>query len=276
LNENDLSSEIKEAYGRDGLGVLLVSGVPKVKEYRDKLLKLSHEFSHFEEKIKNKYEDKMSYYSFGWSFGKEKFDGKYDTSKGSYYNNPQYDVPTEDKELISKYPALCSQNIWPKEDLPELEQSFKNMGKLIIGIGLLVSKQCDKYIKKINKKYEDNKMYLTIKESKNCKARLLYYFPKKEEEKDESKSEDDWCGWNLDHGTLTGLTCSMMVNEKGEECITNDKRPGLYIKNRKGETIKASWPTDTLHFKWENHVKFIQGVKLKIKYWRIISNSPLC
>jgi len=102
-------------------------------------------------------------------------------------------------------------------------------------------------------------MYLTIKESKNCKARLLYYFPKKEEEKDESKSEDDWCGWNLDHGTLTGLTCSMMVNEKGEECITNDKRPGLYIKNRKGETIKASWPTDTLHFKWENHVKFIQG-----------------
>jgi len=52
--------------------------------------------------------------------------------RGSYYNNPQYDKPTEDKELIEKYPFYCAGNIWPKEELPELENAFKNLGQLVV------------------------------------------------------------------------------------------------------------------------------------------------
>jgi len=245
-NGKDFYNEIEEAYGKNGLGILLVSGVPKVSEYRKKLLPLAYQFSQFDEKIKSKYEHKESSYSFGWSHGKEKFKGKYDISKGSYYNNPQYDKITDDKELIKKYPFCCNPNIWPKDDLPELENAFKNMGQLIVDVGLLVAKQCDSYIKKKNDKYEE-KIYDIIKESPICKARLLFYYPKKENE-ESTENSDDWCGWHLDHGSLTGLTCGMYLNEKGEEIKTNDKRPGLYIKNRKGEMIKAVYNEDYLAF----------------------------
>lgn len=91
---------------------MVVKNIPKYKEYREKCLPLAREFATLDEKIKNKYEDKDSSYSFGWSFGKEKFSGKFgnffklniDVSKGSFYANPQYDEPTNDKELIKKYP----------------------------------------------------------------------------------------------------------------------------------------------------------------------------
>jgi hypothetical protein len=38
------------------LGVLLVKGVPNVKEYRKALLPLSYQFANFDEKVKSKYE----------------------------------------------------------------------------------------------------------------------------------------------------------------------------------------------------------------------------
>ncbi len=68
------------------------------------------------EEIKKKTEHPESLYSFGWSHGKEKMkEGKPDIAKGSYYANPQYNVPFEDKEIVEKYPAFAHPNIWPGE-----------------------------------------------------------------------------------------------------------------------------------------------------------------
>jgi isopenicillin N synthase-like dioxygenase len=105
------SKQIISQNKRDGLGILIVKNIPKYKEYRQNLLTLAKKFGELDEKTKSKYEDANSHYSFGWSFGKEKFAGKFDTSKGSYYNNPQYDKPTDDKELIKKYPFYCAGNV---------------------------------------------------------------------------------------------------------------------------------------------------------------------
>lgn len=37
-------------------------------------------------------------------------------------------------------------NVWPREEFPELEASFKALGSLIIKVGLLLAQHCDKYV----------------------------------------------------------------------------------------------------------------------------------
>ncbi|KAM1173615.1 hypothetical protein FF1_026294 [Malus domestica] len=98
------------------------------------------------EEVKKELEDPHSRYNFGWSHGKEKLEfGKPDTLKGSFYANPILDSPTTDESLIQRYPSYCGSNIWPNSELPELEVTFKALGKLILGVGLMVAYHCDRY-----------------------------------------------------------------------------------------------------------------------------------
>ncbi|CAI7896829.1 unnamed protein product, partial [Closterium sp. NIES-53] len=61
-------------------------------------------------------------YSFGWSEGKESVEaGRRDSLKASFYANPLTDTPTTDLELIRRFPTYCRPNVWPSQDLPELE-----------------------------------------------------------------------------------------------------------------------------------------------------------
>ncbi|KAL9648647.1 hypothetical protein ABK040_016277 [Willaertia magna] len=261
VNEVDLTDKIEEAYGPNGLGLLLVNGVPNVKEYRETLLPLAEKFASFPEETREKYTHAKSNYSFGWSFGKEKFNGKTDVLKGSYYANPHIDVPTEDAEVQEKYPFYCSPNIWPKDDLPELEPAFKKMANLIVDVGLLIAKQCDKYVKKKCESYEEGKLYNTIEKSLNTKSRLLYYFPKSEEEKnvnEDVETDDGWCGLHLDHGALTGLTSAMYFRE-GKIVQNDDPKAGLYIKGRKGQYIKAGYTSDQLAYQIGESAQILSG-----------------
>lgn len=43
-------------------------------------------------------------------------------------------------------PAGCRSNIWPAAHLPELEGAFKALGQLIMRVGLLLARHCDKYV----------------------------------------------------------------------------------------------------------------------------------
>jgi hypothetical protein len=43
--------------------------------------------------------------------------------------------------------------------------------------------------------------------SSTHKARLLHYFPVQQQQQQQQQPQDeDWCGWHLDHGSLTGTT----------------------------------------------------------------------
>ena len=130
----DLSPLIEAAFGKDGLGLLSVSGVPGVQERRQALLPLAWRFAALPDEVKRRYEHEASHYSFGWSHGKEKLQGRPDTHKGSYYANPVHDAPTTDAALVERYPAFYHPNIWPREELPELEHAFKAMGGLIVEV----------------------------------------------------------------------------------------------------------------------------------------------
>lgn len=251
----DLKEEISTAFGVDGVGVLTVKNVPNYKACREKLLPLSREFALLKDEVKEKYVHKESFYSFGWSHGKEKLQGKPDLSKGSFYANPQYNVPVDDEDLIAKYPAFIHPNIWPSEDLPELENAFKELGQLIVSVGKLVAKQCDKFILSNCPTYNPHHLEEIVDTSKCCKARLLHYFPSTGELPSPEKEKDEkhdlfssWCGWHNDHGSLTGLTAAMFMDADGNIVENTDKDAGLYVLNRKSETIKVAIPVGNIAF----------------------------
>jgi isopenicillin N synthase-like dioxygenase len=255
----DLGASIKVAYGFDGLGILVVSGVPGIEEKRAKTLPLAQKFANLSDEIKEKMVHKESFYSFGWSHGKEMMKkGVPDFSKGSYYFNPEYDVPFESKELQEKYPPFCHPNIWPREDLPELEHACKDLGQLVVKVGKMVALQCDKYVHSVYPDYPPTKLRDIIATSRVTKARLLHYFPLKsnttsngdavEQGMSIEEAAQTWCGFHNDHGSLTGLVPAMYLNPKGEEVPCPDPKAGLYIKSRKGDLVRVSVPKNCLAF----------------------------
>jgi isopenicillin N synthase-like dioxygenase len=195
----DLTEQIETAFGIDGIGLLTVKNVPGFLEARQRLLPLARQFALLPEEVKQKYVHQESFYSFGWSHGKERLqNGKFDELKGSYYNNPQYDRPVDDEELIAKYAPFIHPNIWPTDDLPELEIAFKELGQIIVNVGILLAQQCDAYVRKVLPTYEPNRLERIITNSRCCKARLLHYFPQTIEQISSNDDQDfsNWCGWH--------------------------------------------------------------------------------
>jgi isopenicillin N synthase-like dioxygenase len=186
LAEKDLSLQISEAFGEHGLGILAVTGVPDCSKKRSRLLQLAPIFANYSDDIKAKYEHPESYWSFGWSHGKEKLQGRPDFAKGSYYNNPCENAPfgsDPTTKTIQEYMSFAHPNIWPTEELPDLEHAFMDLGKTMCSVGQLVAKQCDTYVSSVSEKYEKGKLARVLGESKVTKARLLHYFPKEEEQR---------------------------------------------------------------------------------------------
>ena len=142
-----LSDAIERAFGPDGLGILTVRGVPALPARRARLLPLAARFARLPDAVKARYEDASSRYSFGWSCGREALrQGQPDTHKGSFYANPLRDEVTNDAALLARFPGYCRPNVWPRRELPELEGAFKELGALIIEVGLLLAQRCDAYV----------------------------------------------------------------------------------------------------------------------------------
>ena len=277
---SNLSNEIEMAFGEQGLGILLVYNVPNIISLRTKLLSSSFHFANLPESVKSKYLESNSLNSFGWSSGTENFKNKIDIKKGSYYANPQYDALFDYPSALSGYGDLPSNNIWPKHELPDFEHSFKELGKVIVDVGILVAKQCDIYVSQRESSYSQNILETYIKESYNNKGRLLHYFPLDHNEISNSNSNtdsNDWCGLHNDHSCLTGLTSPMYMNPQGEEIEIIDQKAGLqgeeieiidqkaglYIHNRQGEIIHAKWSNDKLAFQIGETAQILSGGYLK-------------
>ena len=271
IQERDISASIREAFGYDGLGLITVSDVPGFAKARMDLLPLAFKFANLPQEVKEKYEHPKSAYSFGWSHGKESYNGQPDFAKGSYYNNPAYDNPLDSEELRKEFNNIAYPNIWPGEDLPELETAFKDCGKLVMSVGELLSRECDKFIATAAPSYEKGKFERILKTSKCAKARLLNYFPTDRAINVDENNPNEWgtwCGWHNDHGSLTGLVPAIYYNEKGEEVSNPDPKSGLYIKTRVGETVKASWPT--------THLAFQIGESQQVLSGGVLQATPHC
>lgn len=130
---------------------------------------------------------------------------------------------------------------------------------MIVTVGILVARHCDTYVHSLCPTYTRNKLERIITESKCCKGRLLHYFsnqsirttaasitnsheealepsdiPASKPSPDHgvvgSAGDDDfssWCGWHNDHGSLTGLTAAIYLNEIGEVVEGTDSSSGI-------------------------------------------------
>jgi isopenicillin N synthase-like dioxygenase len=265
VSHADLSAQIEAAFGYDGMGILAVSGVPELDAKRMTLLPLAFQFANLPERVKDQYSLKEAYYSFGWSHGKENLQGQPDFSKGSYYNNPQEnDLTQGDAARIARYPSFFHPNIWPAE-VPQLERAFMDLGQLIVSTGVLVARQCDAFIERKTPAYERGKLHRIISTGRCAKARLLHYFAVSEadiaRQREAASLEESftWCGWHNDHGALTGLVQAIFMDADGNVVPNPDPHAGLYVKNRRGEILKANIPPGHLIYQIGETAQILSG-----------------
>lgn len=266
--ESDLSEHIEQACT---LGFMVVSDVPQLLGMRERLLSLAQCFAALPEEVRKQYEDSGSLYSCGWSHGREVFNGQPDMNKGSYYGNPLRDEPVGFEGQQARYLSLCGSNKWPREHLPDLEFAFKELGRLIIEVSLLVAAHLDIYLEKHRvadvstagaHKGDNNGatrgiLRRTITESPNPKGRLLHYFPNSGDD-DSTGDSGGWCGWHRDHGSLTGLTAGMYFKD-GREVMPPDSQAGLYVKARDGSEVKAAVAGNELLFQFGEALQVQSG-----------------
>ena len=210
--------------------------------------------------------------------------GKPDFAKGSFYANPLHDKPVDDEELIKKCecagvlppsplvctlctapspaadPAFLEPNIWPTEHLPTLEGAFKDLGNLIVSVGRKLAVHCDAFVAGRTPSYPSDRLAKVLTDSRMCKARLLYYFPRTPEEAAAAAEKEaslppmdaisSWCGWHNDHGSLTGLCQAMYLDEGagGAEVPNPDPAAGLYIRSRQHQLVKLKVPPGSMAF----------------------------
>ena len=88
----------------------------------------------------------------------------------------QYESPLRDQ----------IQNKWPTDSIPDLEQAFKNLSRLMFAVGGRLSYHIDNYVHSIVPAYEIGKLSKIFNlENQRIIGRLLHYFPV-----DEAPEED--------------------------------------------------------------------------------------
>ncbi|EFJ42026.1 hypothetical protein VOLCADRAFT_43246, partial [Volvox carteri f. nagariensis] len=245
---------VNQALGPAGLGAVIIRNVPTYSRLRRKLLPLAERFASLPEEVKEKYVDADSRYNFGWSHGKESLaSGVLDTLKGSFYANPLNLSEDEVSQLRRTYPGYFHRNLWPREELPELEAAFKDLGRLICAVGCLLAEHCDRYcvLACAHRVAGYQVFYATMRSSFPRATRSTQQQqPASASSQAEADADDEhaWCGLHTDHGSLTGLTAAMYLDEQGREVPSPDPDAGLYIRDRNGRFTRAVIPPECIAF----------------------------
>lgn len=273
-------SILRSAIGTEGLGIVSVSDIPGFPEMRRRLLPLAKRLAAQPKEALERLEDEASQYNVGWSFGRELLDGRVDARKGSFYANPNMDVPTDDVTLIERYPCYCRPNVWPAPggDLEELEPAFKELGQLMYRVGMELLDAC-----LVDDRVEFDRD--TVSDPACSRGRLLCYLPERREvgevtemgemgemTSQRTQSSKMWCGWHTDHGALTALCPAMYLDADGREVecpvslpggSTDPQSPGLHIRTRSGALLRASIRQDALAFQVGEALERISGGALE-------------
>jgi len=249
-NGDVLHKQVEEAFGQGGLGLMQVAGVPGYPEKRMWLLPIARKLAALSENVKYKFERPSLQFQFGWSHGRELLeDGRPDVGKGSFYANP-FDDDGENELLSAK------NNIWPKDELPELEVAFRELSETMKLVAKMLARLCDEFLKTKGVRVELAKM---IETSKSAKGRLLHYFPgNKETDEDDGK----WCGWHVDHGSITCLTKAIYFDEVENKDVTGEVEDKLAIEARNGFVHHVQIREDCIAFQIGQAAQIVSGAFL--------------
>ena len=100
-------------------------------------------------------------------------------------------------------------NAWPKEDLPEMEPSVKNLCLTMKSVAEHLATHLDVYLKGLLPSFDPNYFTETVKTTPKVNSRLIHYYPC------DANFNGKWIGWHKDIGMLTCLTPALYTNSKG-------------------------------------------------------------
>ncbi|CEL97988.1 unnamed protein product [Vitrella brassicaformis CCMP3155] len=277
----DLSDAVGRAFGRDGIGLLVVTGVQEMRNLRHKTLKLARLLSRLPPEELQKLERPSTHYCVGYSCGREKFKGRPDTAKASFYFNPIHESPLDAwsadtgrsaEELRStkeRYPIVAEPNTWPEcvegHPLHELREKARALGQLMHRVGMLVIKQCDRYVAKCTPSYPPDRLEATLRRSHLMVGRLLHYFPLQQQQascgqSDANGLEASWCGWHNDNSTITALCPAIFIDDVTGEVVPSpaaaapksdpcgNTKAGLLVERRDGCIQQVSMGEECIGF----------------------------
>ena len=205
-------------------------------------------------------------------------------------------------------------NVWPREDLPELEPALKTLGATMCKVATALLRACAHALEADRLAAQDtvgstsasaagaafggvgatdcngqsgqtagsgahsgrhrgvvaqavpssqcttrspSRLQLAppLSEQRSNKARLLHYYPVP----GEHAAPEAWCGWHVDHGTLTALTSAMYLPSPlpphqhapelaADELPCPDGSIGLHVRTRAGEVVRVTAARDQLLF----------------------------
>jgi isopenicillin N synthase-like dioxygenase len=232
----ELVDKIGQAFGPDGLGLLEVTKIPpRVVALRSIVLPMARDFANLSADELEGITLPEKLYAIGWSHGREQFKGQYDVAKGSFYMDP----------------FRPEQNVYPPSLQPQLEDSLMEMTRFMSQVGQWITKLCDVYLEQQGVEMQRS-LFDTLESCVNAKARLLHYFPTTANNKEHDGAGDsfsDWCGWHLDHGSITALLPGICLEDTDAQTITApDSSAGLYIRTRAQELVHVRLPPTSLGF----------------------------
>lgn len=120
-----------------------------------------------------------------------------DNGKGSFYANP-----LKDHFEFESSSDKTQHNVWPRAEIPELEEAFKELGQIHYDAGLQMVKHLDKFVEKRIESYPKSHLMNHLSEDSTV-GRLLFYYPA------EDGQDANWCGWHNDHSCITCLSSAI-------------------------------------------------------------------
>ena len=246
-NKKNIFKEIKEGFGQEGLGALLVTNIPNFEIRKNSMLTMVKTLGELSPDILKDYENPETNYSLGWSRGQEKLkkDIK-DELKGSFY----VDVVDKNK---NKFP------------IPELNHECDEISSLMRNIGFEILKGCNVYLNRYTE-FPETENYLLNAFNKKAKGRLLHYYEKNEKMNIDDVSVDNACSWHLDHGGLTILTRALYLDKQYN--IHHPIGEGLHIKDKNRNIHNVCIP--------ENSVLCQVGEMLQVLSGGYLRATPHC
>lgn len=260
---------VATAFGRGGLGILAVRGVPaELTAARRKLLHMSRLLALLPEETLAAYERPEHKFVVGWSRGREKFRGDPDTAKGSFYANALYADPAQgDAELRKRYPDSTAEPLWPDEHVgANVSSTFRELSKMMYDISFHVLRLADAVVEAELRRRPLRRIFGRLRRGKRLPlhvathersrlhvARLLHYYPSR---------TPTWCGWHNDNSVVTALAPAMFFDDDtGRELANAPKGAGLVVYAEPNRTILVDVPDaeDVLLFQIGEAAQVLSG-----------------
>lgn len=240
--KTNLDKEIQNAFGFDGLGLIVIKNPPKIPELRKKILKQGFNMANLPLDYLKTLEKPEIRFALGYGKGKAFTENEYEYLSAHFYARVFRDqlLYEEDPELMKTYT-----NIWPDEKLlPNFKEDYLAFGKALGSIQLSLLRHIDSYLARFLPGHTIDKLYNSFKDKNDAISRLIMYHPPDTLDSKLKASKDNWCGWHRDFGLLTGLTHALYYDKTGE--IIPNVKSGLLVKDRKGEIHDLKFEEDEI------------------------------